>query len=164
MLPPMEAPKVDPTWAFIMKEEGYRGKSYSDGGGRTIGYGFYLDNADSKDVFERVTGKPFDKAYNGEVSVTEEQAKALMDYRIQEANRFLDQKLGETSLSPNQRTALVSLYYNGGPNLLGPRILDAARKGDWEKVAEEIRTRSNRTKDKGLQKRRGREADLSLTR
>lgn len=163
MLPPMAQPKVDPTWGFVMKEEGFRSKAYDDGGGRTVGYGFYMDNADSREVFDKLGVPNFDAVYKGTAGITEEQAKALMDYRIQEANRFLDEKLGDTSLSANQRTALVSLYYNGGPKLVGPRLLEAVRQGNWEKAAEEVRLRSNRAKDKGLQRRREREASLLLS-
>lgn len=164
--PPRVLPKqvpVDPNDVlipFLQKEEGKRLKSYKDADGRSIGYGFYLDNRDSRAVFDKFGIKDFDEIYKGNKEISEADARNLMQYRVDEANRFIDQRLGRDTLTPNQRAALVSLYYNGGPSLLGPRLLNAARQGDWNAVDREIREFSNRKKDPALAARRRREADL----
>ena len=145
---------------FLQKEEGKRLKSYPDAGGRSVGYGFYLDNRDSRAVFDKLGIPDFDEVYAGNKPITDNQARQLMQYRVDEANRFIDNKLGGATLTPNQRAALVSLYYNGGPSLLGPRLLNAARQGNWTAVEKEIRDHSNRKKDPALAARRRREADL----
>lgn len=145
---------------FLSKEEGKKLKSYPDAHGRSIGYGFFLDNKDSRDVLTRFGIEDFDAVYRGEKAISEADARKLMQYRVDEANRFIDRQLGSQSITPRQRAALVSLYYNGGPSLLGPRLLNAARNGNWGAVEQEIRQRSNKKKDPVLQRRREREASL----
>lgn len=164
--PPRVLPKqvpVDPNDVlipFLQREEDKKLKSYPDAGGRSVGYGFYLDNRDSREVFDKFGIKDFDEVYAGRKQITEADARNLMQYRVDEANRFIDQRLGRDTLTPNQRAALVSLYYNGGPSLLGPRLLNAARQGDWSAVDREIREFSNKKRDPVLAARRRREADL----
>lgn len=142
--------------------------AYSDTGGkRTIGHGYNIDAPGQYSKMKSILGLSDEEAesiYRGEASITKEQADKLLSFSVSKAEKQLDKALSETGdiqLSPNQRTALVSMMYNS-PKLIGPKILNALKTGDYEEVARLISISSDwqRRKHPGLPKRRRKEAKL----
>ena len=145
--------------------------AYSDTGGkRTIGHGYNLDAPGQYSKMRSVLGLSKEEAediYRGNTPITKEQADKLLSFSVSKAETELDRKLsqiGEVNLTPNQRTALVSMIYNS-PKLIGPKILNALKTGNYDEVARLIRISSNWQAEKhpGLPKRRRKESDIFLT-
>lgn len=159
---------------WFVREEGVRLAAYDDGvegvgpngrGYRTVGVGFNMDAPGHKDVFIKTLGvdsKFFDDVYAGKASITRDQAKALFEVKIQDAEKLLERKFGDINLSDNQRMSLLSLAYNG-ESLIGPKITAAVRSGNAQGVVDEILYNSNGGRSKslrGIPARRWREANM----
>lgn len=117
-----KSPKVSDTMTsttdFIAEQEGYRDIAYQDSAGVwTIGYGT------TRGVKEGDT-------------ITKEQAKANLTQDIKSAEDAVD-RLVKVPISPDQRTALVSLIYNVGAGAFErSNSLKLLNAGDYEGFAE----------------------------
>lgn len=162
---------------FIKAEEGLRKYTYDDATGQTVkpsrgvignptvGVGFNLNRPDAPKVMKEVlgiTGKDYQMILEGRKALDESQVRTLFDYTIQEAEDIVNSKLGDVGLREHQRLALVSLAFNGGPSLIGPKITEAIRSGDWESARKEILHNSGSQSNKRLQGRRNREAAIFM--
>lgn len=146
-------------------------KAYSDTGGkRTIGHGYNLDAPGQYSKMKSILGLSKEEAeniYRGDQSISKKQADKLLSFSIDKAESELDRKLSEiggVELTPNQRTALVSMIYNS-PKLIGPKILNALKTGDYDEVARLISISSDwqAAKHPGLPGRRRKEAGVFST-
>lgn len=147
---------------------------YNKRGNSTIGYGFNLDAPGNLDLMKRtlrLDDQTAEMIYSGVRPINRKQAMALYEVALNKAERILDAKLQKyniTNLTDNQRAALTSLVYNSGGPLVGPRILNAIKEGDFERAAKSISVSSNAQAKKnpkafgGLIARRALEAELFL--
>lgn len=142
----------------IFGHEGFRRKPYLDTEGKlTIGAGINLD-APHNASFMRKAGWDIDAIRNGSKELTDEQLDILLDFNLNEAEQIVSNKV-KVPLTTNQRISLVSLVFNGGGGMLGPRLTGYVNTKDWQNAENEIRRFSNAKKHKGIQNRRNREAD-----
>jgi GH24 family phage-related lysozyme (muramidase) len=141
---------------------------YKDSKGlRTIGHGYNIDAPGQFDKMKKILGlsdEEADAIVSGEMSISKEQADKLFNFSAKKAERQLDEKLqsiGGVQLTSDQRAALVSMIYNS-PKLIGPKILEALKSGNYEEVARLISITSDFQKRKhpGLPIRRRKEAAL----
>lgn len=140
---------------------------YKDTGGkRTIGHGFNLDAPGQYELMKKTLGLSPEEAkdiYTGQGSISKEQAEKLFNISANKAERELEKKVGPalSKLNPNQRAALVSMMYNS-PKLIGPKILNALKSGNYDEVARLIGVTSDWQAEQhpGLPIRRRNEADL----
>lgn len=148
---------------FIAANEGHSRRLYKDHRGiRTIGYGFNLDDKSNKNVFMKALGVDeayFNEVRNGQRDLSDAQTRTLFEASVNNAETFLNNKLGKLALSKHQRLALVSLAYNN-PSLIGPKLTRALKANDLKAADYEIRHNSNRGKHKGIQNRRTFEANM----
>lgn len=164
---------------FISKVEGVRYEAYDDAtsrkvssnadvtGNRTIGIGFNMERPDAKRIFRDILSIPekdFDVYYSGKKSLSQAHVMALFNHTADEAERIVDNRLGDVAdkLSKQQRLVLVSLAFNN-PELVGPNLIAAIKAGKLDEAAREIRLRSNKSKNPGIQSRREAEADMFAT-
>jgi GH24 family phage-related lysozyme (muramidase) len=166
-------------YQFLSRVEGVRYRAYDDAtsravtdpnavkGNRTIGVGFNMERPDAKDIFRSILAIPekdFADYYNGKKQLSEQHVRTLLNYTADEAERIVENRIGADivdKLSREQRLVLVSLAFNN-PSLVGPNLVAAIKEGRLKDAASEIRNRSNRTKDPGIQSRREVEADKFL--
>jgi GH24 family phage-related lysozyme (muramidase) len=95
------------------------------------------------------------------------QQQELLRLAMAESMAWLRKEFKDVAMSRNQWMALASMAYNSrwnerGPTLIGPNLTRFIKDGDWQGAADEIRNRSNATKNRGLQIRREAEADMFL--
>ena len=82
----------------------------------------------------------------------------MFDYKVQESEKIVQDRLEGVPLNASQRIALVSMAYNS-PALIGPNLVDHLKKGDAASVSYEILNLSNGNKLSALDARRKREHD-----
>ena len=160
-------------YEFIAASEGSRLAAYDDATGKpvtsgkvdglvTVGVGFNMDRPDARDVWKRATGlddKAFDEVYKGKRRITEDQARKLFDYTVNEAESFVHNRFKGVDLPEHQRLALVSLAFNN-PSLIGPNLTRFVKEGDVKSARDEILHRSNAKGIRGLATRRYHEAAM----
>lgn len=164
---------------FIAKVEGVRYRAYDDAtgrsvdgstphkGNRTIGIGFNMERPDAKQIFRDVLNIPenqFNDYLNGKRVLSQAHVRTLFNYNADEAEKIVENRIGSEivdKLSKQQRLVLVSLAFNH-PQLIGPNLVSAIREGRLNDAAREIRERSNRARNPGIQSRRELEADKFL--
>ena len=159
---------------FIGAEEGTRIAAYDDATGKpvaaapavkgnvTIGTGFNMERPDAPRIFAALFGADHDTftaIKSGKKNLTREQTRQLFDYTVGESERIVSSKLSGVPLVEAQRLALVSMTFNS-PSLLGPKLIDAVKRRDWDSVRDEILYRSGTAKNPALASRRFREANL----
>jgi GH24 family phage-related lysozyme (muramidase) len=148
---------------FIKGVEGEKLKSYTDTTGhRTVGVGFNMDAPGAKEKFNSTLGTDdqyFQDVYSGRQNITPEQSKQLFSTSVVDAEGVVDRKLSGTSLSENERIAMVSMAYNN-PSLIGSGMTSAVQNGDKQAVVDEILYKSNGGNSKGIANRRYQEAAL----
>lgn len=142
---------------LMSRVEGIRTTAYDDATGKsvkigeatkghpTIGIGFNMDRTDARKVFSGVLGiDDFDAYYTGKKALTQPQVAALFNHTVEEAERIVDNKLGDASnkLDRHQRLALVSMAFNS-PKLLSTELVNAIRLGRMDEAATLIRAASN---------------------
>ena len=160
-LPEVQSPSgIDVARDFLRREEGRRLKSYKDVRNTAVGYGFSMDNADSRAVFDKLGIPDFDDVYTGKKPISVGDADRLLSYRLNEANQYIDRKFQGVQLNPRQKAVLMSLYYNGGPKLIGPKITEAVRRGDWKAINKQLLLNSGSQRNPTLTGRRQRESSL----
>ena len=139
----------------IIGEEGYRASRYFDyaNGNPTIGYGFNLNRPDARKLIEGL-GYDYNKVFAGKKAITSADATSLLNYVIKEAVAHIEKVLPQNQLSKPlgdcQMLALVDLYYNGGPRLIGDNLKRFIKAGNFVAAANEIEFRSNARKRKPL--------------
>jgi GH24 family phage-related lysozyme (muramidase) len=159
-------------WDFVSGEEGFRTRAYDDATGEprrpgtpkkgfvTVGTGFNMDRPDARKVWEKAgIEADFQRVYNGEQRLNEDQVRRLFEVTINEAEDIVQNKFRGTDLQEHERLALVSLAFNN-PALVGPNLTRMIREGDKKGAIEGILYFSNRKKRKGLASRRYREAKM----
>lgn len=146
---------------FLVESEGNRSWVYEDHKGiRTVGIGFNMDQPGAERMFTTALGvskETFEKVRDGKEPMMADQVNKLFDFSVQEAEKVVATRLKDVPLNNHQRLALVSLAFNN-PSLLGPDLVSQIQAGDTDAAIDEIMYRSNKTKHKGLAKRRYREA------
>jgi GH24 family phage-related lysozyme (muramidase) len=147
--------------SFISKEEGTVLTAYKDVlGFTTVGVGFNMDQPRGREMFAKaLPNVDYDAVYNGKRSLTKDESMKLLDYSSAQAEQIVNQRFAGVELSEHQRTALVSLAYNN-PSFLGPRLVDAVKRGDTDGVVHQLLYRSNRQRIGGIFARRYREASM----
>jgi GH24 family phage-related lysozyme (muramidase) len=159
-------------YEFISGEEGFRTRAYDDSDGAprrrgtpksgnvTVGVGFNMDRPDARQVWAKAgIEADFDRVYNGEQRITEDQVRTLFEYTVSEAEDFVQNRFRGTDLQEHERLALVSLAFNN-PSLVGPNLTQMIKIGDRKAAIEGILYHSNRKKHRGLASRRWREARM----
>ncbi len=163
---------------FIKHQEGSSATIYDDAkpgkqkwiagksrGHPTIGYGFNLNRPDADKLLKQVG---FSKKEALQFKpMTAEQQEDLLRLGMKDSLSYIRKTFKDTPLAQHQLIALASLAYNSawddkGPKLIGPKLREYIKAGDLQAAANEIRNRSNVTKNKGLQRRREAEADMFL--
>jgi|688.fasta_scaffold00352_43 GH24 family phage-related lysozyme (muramidase) len=130
---------------FIASMEGFAGKAYLDPPGNTkgqysVGYGHLITEAEAKQGFINLgDGKKITVKGPGgkDTVVSKEEAKALLNSDLPKYEAVASKGVGVdawTKLNQDQRNALTSLAYNGGPGqinyLVKQGLRDAILKGD----------------------------------
>jgi GH24 family phage-related lysozyme (muramidase) len=153
---------------FLEKHEGYRDCVYDcTAGANTIGIGFNFSDKANQKLMQETLGvdadfiaKLGDK--NLRLSLSEAQIEALFAASVREAERMCRNKISNfEKLSQGRKIALISLVFNGGPQMLGPKLRTAIRNGWWQDAAFEIEKRSGAV-NRGLKNRRADEARIFL--
>lgn len=172
-------------YLFIKEGESSRSLAYDDATGKTItdsttlkgkvtiGIGFNMDAANAKLAWDQVFAGDkldFNLARNGKISLSEDQIRKLFDYSVGIRGKEVKELYKEIfyKLRMNEQLAIEDLYFNS-PKLVKKdtsfykHMHEYYKDGkiDHLKVAvEEVRLHSNPTKNKGIQERRNRQADL----
>jgi len=124
---------------MIQRHEGFSNTSYPDAGGRSVGYGFYLNNPGSRERIEAL-GLNFDDVYSGRQALTREQANILL------RDSVADAEAGARTFAPNFdqlpgdiQNVLTDMSYNLGNRLRGFRNMQqAVANEDWPTMAREM--------------------------
>jgi len=168
------------TEAFIANEEGYSMVQYDDSrksgmwregssGNPTIGFGYNLKRPRAREELKRV-GLDLDKVLAGKQQATKEQSRELLRIATKQAKAWVNTEFGGDNLADHQKSALISLVYNGKwsngrPVFMGPKLTAAIRAKDWVAAGYEIAQRSENVSARwreGIHARRVREATLFL--
>lgn len=109
----------------------------SEGGNRTLAYGHKITPAEKKKGTVNISGKEvdFDKG------LTEEQAKALLQQDMEDAEKRLNKSIPDyESLDERYKNVLISLSFNVGnvDDENWPNLLIAARAGDEAGIRKEM--------------------------
>lgn len=126
----------------------------------TISTGFNLRRSDARSVLANI-GANYDRVLRGE-ALTEAQAVSLETMVLNEAERIIKSKIDRMMygmLGPHMEAALISLVVNS-PSLLGPNLTRYINNANYEAALLEIKNNSNRDRDRGIQNRRNREAEM----
>lgn len=124
---------------MIQRHEGLRTTSYADADGRSIGYGFYLDNPQSRARIESL-GLDYDEVYAGRQSITPEQARELFEYSMEDA-RATAQRFAPNldNLPQTAQNVLLDMSYNLGNRIFTFRDMrQAVTDQNWENMAREM--------------------------
>ncbi|AVP88141.1 hypothetical protein phytr_12160 [Candidatus Phycorickettsia trachydisci] len=146
---------------------------------KTIGFGFNMDAPGAEQEWKKVFGDKvsFEKVLNGK-EITNEQAKQLLDYQIIKRRGELQKFFGKywDRFKPNEKMTTESLYFNN-PSLVRRYNPKSGRSEDTnfsknmkkyvdtndpkylKEAYKEVKYKSNKTKNPGIQNRRNREAN-----
>lgn len=125
--------------------------SYSDRGGRSIGYGYYLNNPGAKKQITDL-GYDFDKVYSGEQEITDKDADTLLAASTKTAESDA-RKLFKNydDLSEGQQRALINMSYQlGGPSLAKFEKFRKAVEEDPENIDEALKHMADSNWAKGF--------------
>lgn len=159
---------------FIEVSEGFVATPSKDPGADqlNIGFGFSLGRDDAEEALE-AAGTTM-KAVMGGKPITEDQASIISSYAVAKQETWIRKSLKGVPLKKHQKKALHSFFYssnwrNGSPTVWGPNIEAALRAGEWEKVANQIRSTTkvsdpNANIEQSMRNRRNREALMFLGR
>lgn len=128
----------------LKEHEGLRLEAYTDAGGKSIGYGFFLENSPSKkQIVKKVTGQSVATLYNGK-SITAQQADKLLDYSIEIAIKDAESAFpGILELNGKTQEVLIEMAYIMGKNKLAgddrwPKLKEGIEEKNYTKIADEI--------------------------
>lgn len=149
--------------SFLKKHEGQTGETYLDTAKiPTVGVGANLRQPEVQDII-RSMGKDPSQVKAGQESLAPSEQEELLTRQIQQREKELAniarREWPETELTPEQKTAILSLYYNS-PKLIGPSLRGQLREGNIDEATKEILLRSNPKGLPGVQKRRVDEAKM----
>lgn len=102
---------------LIAHSEGFRAKIYRDiFDYKTIGYGFNLDQKDTKKIFDKVfkSEKYFNEILSGNSEINEVEAKKLMDYILDQNQEYIqkDYDVLWYAIPSDIKVSIESSYYN----------------------------------------------------
>ena len=162
-------------YEFIKDNEGYKPKVYDDtakGHFKTIGIGFNMDADGARNDWNKsLSDVSFDDAYNGKISLNDEQIKRLFDYSIDIRQNQIINTYGQNiwnKLKPNEKLVIEDAYFNS-PKLVDrssnfyKHITKYAETGDKDYLKGaifELEKRSNPYHENGIQNRRDAEAEM----
>lgn len=157
---------------FIEANEGSRNIAYDDTAGlRTVGVGFNMDHAGAKEEWRNVFrgSVSFQEVYTKRRHLTEEEIRMLFGNTIQKRSMELSKhhyiKIWHC-LRPNERLSIEDAYFNA-PSLVRKGTSFHANMHDYvatqnqyflEGAIDQIKHRSNKRKNRGIQHRRDVEA------
>lgn len=140
---PEPVPEQTPTESaedMIMRHEDFRSRSYPDANGRSIGYGYHLNNRGAREQL-RSLGLDYDAVYRGTQRITEPQARILFErFSMPEARGRAERFAPDFEELPETiQNVLVDMSYNLGNRLNGfRRMRDAVENRDWDTMADEM--------------------------
>ena len=146
---------------FIAAQEGFRPRVYSDlKGNATVGFGFNLND---RGVQKALRAHGFDPGAlrSGKQALPKASAVKVLDSLLPVYAKVVDDRVATgapVKLTDNQRIALTSMAYHGGPALIGPRLAGHVKAGNWAGAVAEIRENSD--KDNVFARRRATEAAM----
>jgi GH24 family phage-related lysozyme (muramidase) len=125
---------------FIAQWEGFEPIAYEDGDSKSVGHGFYLGNHFSRQIIESVGGN-FDRILAGQERVSEQQAKQLLQYSI---NQAMDDAYsfypGLVEHPQEVQTVVIDMAYNMGSNIRQfPKMRAALEDRDYAEAAKEMK-------------------------
>ena len=151
---------------LIRSHEGFEPYAYEDTRGNpTVGIGFSLTDPSVKKLVTKMLGpkgyaqliKDSSKKYDAdkEIKLTAPQIEEIYGQLILEKEGHVSAWYKGIPLSPSQRAVIVDLAYIGGGGLVGPstEFFNAVKAGDWQRATYEVRERSNKHGNKGVQNR-----------
>jgi GH24 family phage-related lysozyme (muramidase) len=104
----------------------------------------------------------FDAVREGRVRMSPTEVRQLADSTIESFERQVAEKFRGVDLNEGQRLALVSLAFNGGIGLVGPRLTEAVREGRTADAVNEILYHSGTRVEPRLARRRYHEAQMFI--
>lgn len=124
---------------FVAQWEGMEPYAYPDGNSKSVGYGFYLGNASSRETLESV-GANFDAVFSGQQPLSEPQMSKLLQIGSQRA--IHDAKSAIPSFDSHPlivQTIMADMAYTLGNKISQfPKMLQALEDRDYNKVADEM--------------------------
>lgn len=131
---------IDQVAPFIAQWEGKSPYAYADGNSKSVGYGFYLGNPQSRTDIENV-GANFDDIFHGRKPLNDRQMQQLLKLSSQRAIDDAISAVNDLHSHPEEvQIIIIDMAYNlGGPRLRTfTRMLDALNKKDYKRVAKEM--------------------------
>lgn len=124
---------------LVAQWEGMEPYAYPDGNSKSVGYGFYLGNASSRETLRSV-GADFDTVFSGQQPLNETQMTKLLQIGCQRA--IYDAKSAIPSFSSQPlivQTVMSDMAYTLGNKISHfPKMLQALENRDYNKVADEM--------------------------
>ena len=159
--------------ASIYGDEGVRPKAYLDSNKNpTVGVGFKLTDPVVKTSLVQMIGEDkykllmkeakYDDESKKTVVLTEPQMDAVFEAVIAEKEAHVSTWYKDIDLTSEQRSTIVNLAYQGGSIFVGPttEFFKAVKKGDWDSAIYEIKHKSNKRDNQGIQNRMNRHSDV----
>jgi GH24 family phage-related lysozyme (muramidase) len=159
---------------MVKDYEDFKNKAYWDAlGYRTIGVGFNMDNGKAaRKLWEKAFHGTvdFDKAYKGEITLTNEQVEKLLTTSLEEKADLVEKDYNRIyhQLKLNERFVIEDLYYSSRA-LAGPttncfrclhKYYETGNRKYLEETIYEIRERSNSDRLPGIKSRRAFQAKI----
>ena len=159
---------------FLNDHEGLKNKAYLDSKNNiTVGIGFNMQARGARAEWEQVFGGSvsFDKVMQGELDLTDEQVEKLAKFSINTRINKLETTHYQAIWSKmpiNEKTAIISLFFNAetlanDKTKLCQYMHNYYKTGNKHCLVEavtEVRDRSNKHHEKGVQMRRNCEAAM----
>ena len=172
---------------YLVGKEGFERDAYDDArpigqnkvknlnnivGNITVGIGFNMDTEESRKIWNTFFkgNVNFDTVYSGKQGLKENEINGLLEFVLDSKRKEFKYIYKDiiNKLRLNERFALEDLYFNG-PNLLRPdtsffKYMHKYYETDDKKylalAVNEVKSRSNRDKNKGIQARRDAQAEI----
>lgn len=143
---------------FLQKTEGNEESLYNDTKGNpTVGAGLNLNSPVAQRYMASQNLKPMDM-------MAKEHQDRLADIAMEDTHKNFDTMKSNhfptKEFNPAQETALKSMMYNAGPDIIGPNMKQMLNQNDDMGVIKEMMLRSNQSQDPGILKRRLMEAEM----
>jgi len=124
---------------FVAQWEGKEPYAYVDGDSKSVGYGFYLGNASSRETLESV-GANFDAVFSGQQPLNDPQMNRLLQIGCQRAIHDAKSAIPSFNSQPLLvQTIMADMAYTLGNKISGfSKMLKALEIRDYNKVAEEM--------------------------
>lgn len=107
----------------LKKDESLQLRAYPDAHGFSVGYGFFLSNPESRNLFKQATGlqdKDFDAVAARKTAITAEQANKLLEVSLRVADKDARSVVKDFDSHPTAvQDALTNMAYNLGRTRLG---------------------------------------------